>query len=170
MSSHHLDIIPSLRSSSNVIPSFRCHSVIPSFHNHSVHIHTPPPWSYFIIPSSFESSVCLSIIPESFYHSWVIPRHSFYPPWPCPKVWRYFVQTNIHLKSSRNDYGMRVFVLRRSFHVRTASDDRDEGWDYWSHLIIILFEMTLEWWILSFRPHPVIRDEGWTKWSRQSSN
>ena len=98
--------------------SFRCHSVILKSFRHSevipfipMSFHPPPigsEWFVHILSSCSHSSHPV-VIPSFLHHSGIIPHHSLDPPWPCPKVWRFFVQTEVHPKSSRNDYGMRVF-------------------------------------------------------------
>ena len=136
MSFHHSDVIPM---------SFRHSVIIPSFHNHSVHTHTPPhghilsSLRHLSRPFVFPSFLSHSIIPESFR---VIP---FTLHGPAQKSGDILCKQTFISSHPGMTTEWWYFVIRRSFQVRMTSNDRDEGWEVRSRLIIIPFKMTLEW-------------------------
>ena len=142
MSFHQSKFILTLFHHSGVIPliliSFRHSEVIPFI---PLSFHPPPHWEWVVLPplvhilsscSHFSHPV---VIPSFLHHSGIIPDHSLDPTWPCPKVWRFFVQTEVHPKSSRNDYGMRVFC-----HSKVIPSQNDLEWPRWGMRSEISFD------------------------------
>ena len=122
--------------------SFWYHSVIlKSFHSFCCHSIPPALWEWVVLPplvhilSFCSHSSHPVVIPSFLHHSGIIPHHSLDPPWPCPKVWRFFVQTEVHPKSSRNDYGMMVFC-----HSKVIPSQNDLEWLRWGMRSEISFD------------------------------
>ena len=122
--------------------SFWYHSVIlKSFHSFRCHSIPPPTLGVSGIAPLVQSLSSCShfshpvVIPSFLHHSGIIPDHSLDPTWPCPKVWRFFVQTEVHPKSSRNDYGMRVFC-----HSKVIPSQDDLEWPRWGMRSEISFD------------------------------
>ena len=152
MSFHQSELILTLFHHSGVIPliliSFRHSEVIPFI---PLSFHPPPIGSEWYCPPLFifYHPAVISVIRLSFHHFYIIPASFQIIPWTLHGPAQKSGDFSCKRKFIPSHPGMTTewgyFVIRRSFQVRMTSNDRDEGWEVRSRLIIIPFKMTLEW-------------------------